>query len=70
MVAFDEEDADAKALVGRARALLAPPDPAIPFGRRYLSLLQRSPEVVMAHRSAAEELSRYPDPERGVAQPG
>jgi hypothetical protein len=47
VVAFDEEDAEAQALVDRARALLEPPDPATPFGRRYLSLLQRSPEVVL-----------------------
>lgn len=56
VVAFDEEDADAKALAGRARALLAPPDPATPFGRRYLSLLQRSPDVVLAHRVGIDAL--------------
>lgn len=56
VVAFDEEDADEEALVARARALLSPPDPASPFGRRYLSLLQRSPEVVLAHRAGTDML--------------
>jgi hypothetical protein len=36
-------------LVARVRALVAPPDPATPFGRRYLAMLQVSPGVVMAH---------------------
>ena len=56
VVAFDEEEADGEALVARARMLLTPPDPATPFGRRYLSLLQRSPEVVLAHRAGADAL--------------
>ena len=38
-----------EALVARVRALVAPPDPATPFGRRYLAMLQASPGVVMAH---------------------
>ena len=60
IVALDEAEAGAedaeepKALADRARALLDPPDPDTPFGRRYLSLLQRSPEVVLAHRAAVE----------------
>ena len=54
VVAFDEEDADEEAALDRARALLAPPDPGTPFGRRYLSLLQRSPGVVLAHRAAVD----------------
>jgi hypothetical protein len=37
------------ALVARVRALVAPPDPGTPFGRRYLTMLQVSPGVVMAH---------------------
>lgn len=56
VVAFDEEDADEEALVARARALLSPPDPATPFGRRYLSVLQRSPEVVLAHQAGTDML--------------
>ena len=62
VVALDEAEAGAEdaedrdVVVGRARALLAPPDPATPFGRRYLSLLQRSPDVVLGHRAAVEAL--------------
>lgn len=62
IVALDEaqaagEGAEAPAtVVERARTLLAPPDRGTPFGRRYLSLLQRSPEVVLAHRAAVEAL--------------
>src|SRR5918998_2338033 len=44
----DEDDPVAGAL-GRARALLAPPDPETAFGARYLQALQDHPEVVMAH---------------------
>ena len=52
--AQDADDAepaaqDPEALVERVRALVAPPDPGTPFGRRYLSMLQVSPDVVMAH---------------------
>ena len=43
-------------LVGRVRALLAPPDPGTPFGRRYLAMLQVSPAVVMAHSGLVEAL--------------
>ncbi len=35
-------------LVGQARSLVAPPDPESPFGRRYLSLIQRRPEIAVA----------------------
>ncbi len=56
VVALDHEE-DRDAVLERARALLDPPSPETPFGRRYLSLLQRSPEVVMAHRAAVEALS-------------
>lgn len=35
--------------MARVRALVAPPDPGTPFGRRYLTMLQVSPGVVMAH---------------------
>jgi hypothetical protein len=38
------------AVVERARALFIPPDPATPFGARYLRALQDHPAVVMAHR--------------------
>lgn len=42
----DEED-----VRERARELLKPPRSTTPFGRRYLSLMQRSPELVVAHRA-------------------
>jgi len=64
VVALDEAEArpedaeDPAAVVARARSLLVPPDPGTPFGRRYLSLLQRSPEVVMAHQAAVAALAR------------
>lgn len=53
-----EKAPDADAIVARARALVAPPDEATPFGRRYLSLLQRDPAVVMAHSALLRVLGR------------
>lgn len=53
-------DADAEAVqaqLGKARALLTPPDPASAFGSRYLRALQQHPEVVFAHRDAAAALA-------------
>jgi hypothetical protein len=66
IVALDEAEAgaeeaeDPEALIERARQLVAPPDPGTPFGRRYLSLLQRSPEVVVAHRAATQAFGPAP----------
>ena len=45
-----------EALVARVRALVAPPDAGTPFGRRYLALLQVSPDVVMAHGALVQTL--------------
>ena len=45
----EEREADEE-LIGRARELLAPPKEKTPFGRRYLSLMQREPALVFAHR--------------------
>jgi hypothetical protein len=56
VLAFDDEDEDRETLVDRTRGLLLPPDPATPFGRRYLSLMQRAPELVMAHSALARLL--------------
>jgi hypothetical protein len=53
----DEDDRVAAAL-GRARALLAPPDPETAFGARYLQALQDHPEVVMAHNAVTAALGR------------
>jgi hypothetical protein len=65
IVAIDEAEADdedaepeaaAEALLERARALIAPPDPATAFGSQYLRLLQDAPGVVLAHAAAARAL--------------
>ena len=40
----------------RARELLLPPKQDTPFGRRYLSLMQREPALVMAHSALAKLL--------------
>ncbi len=52
----DEDAPDARAIVDRARALVAPPDDATAFGRRYLGMLQRDPGVVMAHAALVQAL--------------
>ena len=39
-----------------ARELLVPPKPETPFGRRYLSLMQREPGLVVEHRAVARLL--------------
>ena len=48
-----EEDEDERApedeLLARTRELLLPPQEQTPFGRRYLSLMQREPALVLAH---------------------
>lgn len=49
----DEEPLDVAA---RARELLLPPRQDTPFGRRYLSLMQRAPALVMAHSALAKRL--------------
>jgi len=43
----DERPSDDE-LVDRTRSLLVPPKQNEPFGRRYLSLMQRTPELVVA----------------------
>jgi hypothetical protein len=56
-----EEAAESpEALVARARALVAPPDEGTPFGRRYLTMLQVSPAVVMAHAALVGALPPRP----------
>ena len=54
----DEDAGAADAAVGRARMLLAPPDPAGAFGARYLRVLQDHPDVVLAHRDVTAALGR------------
>jgi hypothetical protein len=47
--ADEDERADADELVARARELFLPPREKTPFGRRYRSLMQRTPALVLAH---------------------
>jgi hypothetical protein len=54
----DEGVATPEELVERTRELLLPPKAATPFGRRYLSLMQREPELVMAHSAVVKQLGR------------
>ena len=53
ILAFEEEDEDVRlpeeALLARTRQLLVPPTQKGAFGRRYLSLMQREPALVVAH---------------------
>lgn len=56
VLAFDDDDVDPDTLVDRTRALLLPPEQGTPFGRRYLSLMQREPELVMRHSALARLL--------------
>jgi hypothetical protein len=43
-------------MLDRARELLLPPKADTPFGRRYVSLMQREPELVLAHAAVAKLL--------------
>src|SRR3954469_19635367 len=56
VLALDEEDADDDDLTKRARELLKPPQRSSPFGRRYPSLRQREPALVMTHSALAKRL--------------
>jgi hypothetical protein len=56
VLALDDDDADDDALTARTRELLKPPQQSTPFGRRYLSLMQREPALVMAHSALAQRL--------------
>jgi hypothetical protein len=50
------EIATPEELLERARDLLLPPKADTPFGRRYVSLMQKDPELVMAHAGVAKLL--------------
>jgi hypothetical protein len=54
VLTLDDEAADDP--VSAARELLLPPKPDTPFGRRYLSLMQREPGLVMSHSALAKLL--------------
>jgi hypothetical protein len=68
VIQFDETQAEAAkegepipdervdVLVDVARELLLPPKPGVAFGRRYADLLQREPDVVMAHAGLVQTL--------------
>ena len=60
--AAGDDTAAAGAVVGRLRALLAPPDPDTAFGARYLRALQDNPGVVLAHRDVTAALPRTHGP--------
>ncbi|MFL5930977.1 MAG: hypothetical protein ACJ75P_06960 [Gaiellaceae bacterium] len=47
-------------LLEQARELVLPPREDTPFGRRYRSLLQKDPALVMAHSKVADALGRPP----------
>jgi hypothetical protein len=50
------EIATPEEVLDRARELLLPPKEATPFGRHYLTLMQREPALVMAHAAVAKLL--------------
>jgi hypothetical protein len=52
----ETEIATPEELLERARDLLLPPKADTPFGRRYVSLLQKEPELVLAHAAVAKLL--------------
>jgi hypothetical protein len=52
----DDEIATPDELLDRARELLLPPKADTPFGRRYVSLMQKDPELVLAHAAVARLL--------------
>ena len=52
----ENEIATPEELLERTRDLLLPPKADTPFGRRYVSLLQKEPELVLAHAGVAKLL--------------
>lgn len=54
----DEEVVAPEELLDQARELVLPPKDDTPFGRRYRSLMQKDPELVMAHSAVAQALGR------------
>ena len=51
-------DADAKALIERAKALLAPSETGTQFQKNYFLALQQSPDVVLLHSEVMRLLGR------------
>jgi hypothetical protein len=59
ILAFDDDEegrAGPEELADRIRELLAPPKQKTPFGRRYLSLMQQEPTLVIAHSAVVKLL--------------
>jgi hypothetical protein len=56
ILAFDDEEHEGD-VREEARELLLPPKAETPFGRRYLSLMQREPHLVVEHRNVTRLLS-------------
>ncbi len=54
----DEPHAEPQELLDRARELVLPPKDDTPFGRRYVSLMQRDPALVTAHSDLKKTLGR------------
>jgi hypothetical protein len=52
----ENEIATPDEMLDRARDLLLPPKADTPFGRRYVSLMQRAPDLVLAHAVVAKLL--------------
>jgi hypothetical protein len=55
ILAFDDDEYEGD-VVEEARELLLPPKGSTPFGRRYLSLMQREPGLVVEHRNVTRLL--------------
>jgi hypothetical protein len=55
ILAIDDEEHEGD-VVAEARELLKPPKGDTPFGRRYLSLMQREPGLVVEHRNVTRLL--------------
>lgn len=52
----EEERLPEEELLAQTRRLLRPPKDKTPFGRRYVSLMQREPALVLAHRDLLREI--------------
>jgi hypothetical protein len=55
ILAIDDEEHEGD-VVAEARELLFPPKGDTPFGRRYLSLMQRDPTLAVEHRAVTKLL--------------
>jgi hypothetical protein len=53
----DDEVAAPAELLDQARELVLPPKEDTPFGRRYRSLMQKDPALVMAHSDVTKALT-------------